>query len=513
MYRLLTSSPDFDVDARQGLRYEWLSYWGNGTISDAVTLCRSMGLDSMTVQMRFELLSRVQRMDATSFLNLMGLKATDRRLAFLCNSAGKTALHFIALQLAQIGWNSAGYVDRLQSWIDIGVSVLQNGADLCSLETVESPTWNHHEDFNREDYITHIPSSKDSHQRTPLLAYLRISPGYLLVDRSNVMLRGLRIWAEMVDKSNLDLRVSGKREADLWKFLGIEEVLPTALSTPKPPLLPLYISGLLYGPSPADWSLACYCRRQVEMYKLQPTPGTFETHSRLPSTISWIPVDHESDEGPWTQKVNKLRYTHVGNLKEVEINLAQEPFVRLVNGCQDDTGAVMLLLQRRSRGRNLSRRAHSQPPGISRREVAYCEAQSSDHHLWLGEYHLCPRDLFWRSGCVADENDCIRIGGSYTQVIDLRMCVENVHKTSLSLQQSSLWQWYSFLTAFESCRLEAVQFERAMAGSETEAGHLDYCPSPEGCRAFRVDKLNVPEELRAYHPSYSQWGYEGEEFE
>jgi hypothetical protein len=495
------AEPDFDAALDNGLRYGWFQYCNTAEVFEGILQNQALKIDARPVQTRFEIASRLEATDAASFLKCIGLDSSDPKLVYLRNSKGKTVLHVIAHHL-RLFWGRDQYGQRIQGWLDLGVSVVKNGADPSSLAERDEESWLTRGEVLEKDTGCPPPpppppciSPKDSHI-TPLLCFLLPRP-YDWRVRADFKgeLIFLRIWTVMMQRAGLDLCHYGAGEYEVWKSLGVGDLswhLDIVSNS-------LRLSEVLYGATPEEWSFGVCHTWSISLYELQQPPGAFPKRPVVPATIAWSPTWTESDEGPWTLIDEKRHKTNNRDIRDL-ITYSTEPFSDLVDACQDDAGVIMLMEHRASRGQSTSTRSYSQPPSLRRRELAYYAAQYSQKHRWLPCYHLCPGAPSWRFGCVDQKHSgesyegYSLLGDGITRnVFHLRSCVKGIHSGCLSIQQSWQWEIYSFLADLAECQDDAACTGRA-------SSHRDDCPWPEGCRDFHVEQLNVPEDLRYYHP-------------
>lgn len=279
MYRIFIGNPGFDADLDNNFRYRWLHYCCDTESLDVILQNLFSGFDSSPVEARFELASRIALLGASGFLRCIGLRPSDRRLASLRNSSGASALHCAARRLWNIAYNGFPS-DELREWLDIGVSVLKNGADPCSIADEEDDRW-----------LTYGPGSRfvgneqEVWQTTPLLDCVNISCWQMKRDGKawlSPTLDTIRVWAEMIQRAGLDLCDYGAKESEVWKSLGVQDyskfqhILTQWYQ-------PTKIEQLVYGSTPTDWSLkTCHFWRHY-VYRLRPPPGGIHGETRSPS--------------------------------------------------------------------------------------------------------------------------------------------------------------------------------------------------------------------------------------
>ncbi|KIW65398.1 hypothetical protein PV04_07661 [Phialophora macrospora] len=502
MYRLFMAESDFDAAIDNGLRYGWLQFCNTAEILEAILQNQACKLDARPVQTRFEIASRLEATDAASFLKCIGLDSSDPKLASLRNSKGKTMIHVVAHHL-RLYWELFDELfdecsQRIEGWLDLGVSVLKNGADPSSLAELEEPWLTCGEILETDTDPPARPPCKSPKGSyiTPLLLVLNIDPNQdgFRFGVPEDKLSHLRLWAAIMQRAGLDLCRYGAGEYEIWKSFGVVDFSQNLGDGSHYQRM----LELLYGATPEQWSFGVCHTWSISLYKLQQPPGAFPKQAVVPLTIAWLPTRMENDEGPWTLVEEKRHVTNDGDVEDLA-RYSPEPFNDLVDAYQDDAGVIMLMQHRASRGRCTRIRSHSQPPSLRQRERAYYAKQNSFAHPWLPCYHLCPGAPSWRFDCLGDDSSEVYqeisiLGDSKPwPVFHVRSCVKGINSGRSSVQQSSLWQSWSFLADIVRCQNYAVYRGRG-------AYHMHDCLWPEVCRDFHVERLNVPEDLRDYHP-------------
>ncbi|EXJ56888.1 hypothetical protein A1O7_07232 [Cladophialophora yegresii CBS 114405] len=465
------AEPDFDVALDNGLRYGWLQFCTTAETMEIILRSQAFALETRPVETRFELASRLESIDAANFLKWVGLNSSDPMLAVLRNSKGKTVLHVIAHHLRIYSAWSDKYSRDIQGWLDLGVTVLKNGADPSSVAEQDGKPWlTSPEILETENGPSPRAPGWSPRETlyTPLLLGLAMIPYYGDFGHPECLkhkLPYLRLWSKMVQCAGLDLCDYGASESEFWRSIV------GRLSDSGSGYTPFKVE-LLYGATPEEWSFQAYHTWSNPLYRLQPPPGAFPESPWVPSTIAWLPTQMEEDEGPWTLVEDKQHITNDGDITDL-IQHSTEPFEDLMDSYQDDAGVIMLMQYSASRRRSTKARSHSEPPCLRRKELGDCERQES-WRWWLPPYHFCPELPSWRFGWT---------GG----------CVKGIHTACSSVQQSRNWHYHSFLAEIADCQNDVV-----CTGSTTY--HHPRCRWPAGCRNFHLERLNVPEDLRDDHP-------------
>ncbi|OAL36124.1 hypothetical protein AYO20_04538 [Fonsecaea nubica] len=467
MYRLILEDPDVDTDMTADddtrvARNLWLRWCTRVEPLEVILQTHFPGFDSRTFEEKFELASRLTHLDATAFLECVGMQAMDPRLASLRNSSGKTVLHCVASRSPE----------RHKDWLDIGLGVLNNGADPSSIAT---------HPFNHDS---------EEWQATPLLDYLQVR-GWESPTDFIPMLHRVHTWAEMIQQAGLDLFQYGVRESGIWRDLGVQ-------APEKREGWKSQVTGLVYGPAPADWSLTIVHHWTIDVYRLHLLPGTFSEEPRLPDTIAWVPTEEERDEGCWIGVERKRRVTEAVDLRQVPF-YQKQPFINIVNDSQDDSGPVMLMEYRASRVTGWTRtRSCSQPPCIGRRALL-----DYDDKVWI-DYHFCLLKSRWRIGGTVRkiEGPPIADFPAATRAVEVRSCLRGAcSDTPTSSLQGWRWKYESFLADIVDCQDESRPHWLGEQNRKSESlRHKFTRDCTQGCGNIDIGRLNVPLSLRPFHP-------------
>ena len=133
MYRLLLEVPDFDLDLDDPKRQcMWLHECETGKCLEMI-LRNELRFFSLSLEARFEIVIQLNHrlIDCARFLDYIGLRHSDPRLASLSCSKGSSVLHYVAKRLGL----SRGF-EEPEAWLDMGVSVLKNDADPSSIAII-----------------------------------------------------------------------------------------------------------------------------------------------------------------------------------------------------------------------------------------------------------------------------------------------------------------------------------------------------------------------------------------
>ncbi|KIW97503.1 uncharacterized protein Z519_01087 [Cladophialophora bantiana CBS 173.52] len=481
MYRLFMADPDFDADLDNSFQYEWLRNCKETESLEVILQNQFSGFDCRPLEMRFELASQLDDIDAAGFLRCVGLQARDRRLASLKNSKGRTVLHCVASNF-----------EKHPEWFHVGLGALENGADPSSVAVIEAGS------YLAPVTVFYPHYYPEGWQVTPLQDLLLVRK-WKWESWFRSAVHKIHTWAEMIQRAGLDLCEYGTKETEIWRSLGVQGSCRSEAQGGE-------MMQLVYGPTPADWSLKICEPWTINVYRLQLPPGAFSDEPRLPTEIVWSPGDGEEDEGPWIHVERKERVMQPVDLRDLVFN-QREPFIDLVDGSQDDSGAIMLMQHKASRVADGRIRSHSQPPRLRRREVSHYKVHFPLRSRWLS-FHLCPADSRWRSGCAEGhfEGPWL-LGGNVEPHVNVRSCFKHASRRPRSVQQTLGWRYFSFLAEIINCQDGASSY--SSPGKLEGLRHTYTRDCPRGCRNVDVGRLNVPQLLRNFHP-FRQHIYEDE---
>jgi hypothetical protein len=479
MYRLFLEAPSFDADLEESeLQYEWLRYCPNMQCLYLILENLHPRFFSLPVEARFDLAVRVRhpevKIKPSDFLKFIGLRQTDQRLASLRSSSGESILHYIA-QFLHSFTRGGLPKEELQGWLDLGVNVLKNGADPSCISRRAL--------YRREE----------GRQSTPFMDALNIEywgvSDYFIYFRS-VTLEIIQIWGGMLQQAGLDLRDCGDKESQVWKSLGIEDYSKINQAD-HPWYHSARVGQLIYGPTPADWSLMICWPISIPIFRLHPPPGAFPQKHNLPTTTIWYPTEEEMNEGPWEVAEERRIQPERRDLRDVIIE-PKKPFEELVDSVQDDLGAIMLMHHRASRPRGSASRSHSQPRSMYHRKAVYGNPtiQESRHRPWLGTCHLCPLDSQWRLGLIS----------RHDSRHDPRSCAKGISNERHSVQESWSWRRHSYLGHIAICQDSDKKHYRSWYSLPRSMSHTATRSCPQGCSKVHLDQIQVPESLRNFHP-------------
>lgn len=288
-YRLFLEAGGYDATLDHSRH--WQNWLLRCTGEGLNIILRHLAPDFLTRPMeeRFELallIGRKSPMKPQGFLGCIGLGPSDPRLPLLKSANGETVLHYI---VHHIGWSphyklyQQSPKDVLQEWFNFGVSILKNGGDPCciiyksDLECILRELG-----FSYEGLISgfHTPTTI-----MPLLVCTRVQQCWSSeIDYLTTMLDIITIWAEMIQEAGLPFYDYGVKESRLWESLGIDHPGFDSNYTK--------VEQLVYGFTPADWSLKVSHSWTVSVYKLCSTliPGAYIEYDSLPNTLIWPPT-------------------------------------------------------------------------------------------------------------------------------------------------------------------------------------------------------------------------------
>ncbi|EXJ67537.1 uncharacterized protein A1O5_09550 [Cladophialophora psammophila CBS 110553] len=348
MYRLFIEAPGFDADLYTSpLRYAWIYGCQSERCLDIILTNQFSGFCRLPLEARFELAVQtgVQScMERAGFLKCIGLGKSDQRLANLRSSGGLTILHYVARRLRTLVTYFSCPYHRITEWFDLGVRVLINGADPYGVAPGDDQS------SVRRFFMNQDVKQEYYWQTTALLdcmgiadfEVLRYAGGWIYTE----MMDALRIWIEMVQKAGLDLCEYGAKESQIWDSLvlrGLEERRRHgSMPVEQDRLESVRVERLVYGPTPADWSLKVSYSQTLYVHKLSLLPGAFGPKSSLPDQIIWFPDEEEETEGNWTIVQKKRLVPAAADLRDL-VPSSCGPFMELLDETQDDSGVIMLM--------------------------------------------------------------------------------------------------------------------------------------------------------------------------
>jgi hypothetical protein len=305
----------------------------------------------------------------------------------------------------------------------------------------------------------------------------------------------------MAGRAGVDLVAYGSREEEAWVSLGIHdprvfEQFPGHFrDVPK-------VEGLLYGPTSAHWSLRLSRGTRHRVFKLQSTPGSFSKESDMPTVISWRPSEEDREEGYWQALNTWCSFT--GHFDLRDSSEAFEPYTELIDGVQDDTGAIMLMQQRFSPNPKTLRRRCGQPPELQRQDTAYLARRTSEHHRWLPPYHFCQFDARWRCDCLECHGAALPwayLSDHARQVVfNGRTCIYRPPFEHFTVQESWRWLEHSFLRDIALCQDRWAPDDSYSSSTSRQMMHTGTRDCPQRCYKIQVGRMKVPEAHWPYHP-------------
>lgn len=443
---------------------------------------------SVPIQRKFDMGMYFPIMDASEALRILGLDASDRRLAILRSTdSGKSMLYHIA-ECLTYSRKSDGIKHR-QSWISLGAEILRNNTDALSVEL--------------DEYLDKGVSIFAWLTMTPLLVCVGAWHWKIYYTKEDLeeALEKVQLWAGMVHQAGIDLCQYGAREAKVWKSLKRYKEKGNGV----PVLEMVTVNQLLFGPTPADWSLVVQARPlRFEILELQDPPGSFPRDQRIPTKVFWGLHDEEEDEGIWRKVAVVTKPSKPMELESAITGILEEEkpfFIEMVDDTQDDAGAISLLQLRADRAsrswgrRTLGPRSNSQPASLHRRNFRkhqfYTRHKSRTSRLWLAHYHRCLFGSKWR----LDHNEPVR----WCHDEDFVKCVwSKTCRLALLVQESFWWKQESFLGLIKRCQ----KYDGLPSDLEwlRARGHNGRPDCPQKCRMVDLEMMHVPEQLKPYHP-------------
>jgi hypothetical protein len=218
VYRLLTSDPDSNTDVMWG----WVGWCRSSADLQSAFQGQSLLLQGLSPQARFEIASKLEFCDTSTFLDCVGLQSDDPTLGQIQNQAGVTALHRVAWGLRRV----LVYPDRddadLKAWLDLGLSLLKNGADPLRAAKNDKSDKLLAELVLMPHGLSSLIDVKEKQVEdawSPLQWFLGLPyVGIHWRSDSRSVLKRLRIWVELLQQAGIEICNYGAKEARLWNL-------------------------------------------------------------------------------------------------------------------------------------------------------------------------------------------------------------------------------------------------------------------------------------------------------
>ena len=464
-YRLFVDSVGIDVDLDPDSDIP--EFWWSIPNKDCVAVIlrnQSIPYHTRPIEERLELASKLSYDHSPdAYLQAVGLLRPDAQLAAAKTKTGWTAMHYVA-EAAE--WAPQEFKT---AWIQLGTQLLEAGADASAIARGQNASF--------------VPRGREK-DVTPLLRYL--SEALLRPNRFHDMLtllQRLHTWISMVQAAGVDLHRYWERENKAWAALGVsqDDYDPTFDNHWREKVcLDPYPTRLIYGALPDAWSLECRNFGFVQTYKLQSPAGSYPRDHHVPDIIAWRPRPQEQDEGLWRPVSKSVLWSEpydamAGYRSHLERQkLRPQRSTRLdirLESAQDDASSIILAERRLSR-RRFPRQRTASVSRHSEFERGDFECEDSK------DYWSRPEDFWWLP-------DSQRLGRR-----------DNTLYYSSVFEQDG-WLKYSFLAAIWACqenRWNHTNEERSNPAHTRRPG------CPWCCDRVRLDKLQVPDSCREYHP-------------
>lgn len=341
-----------------------------------------------------------------SILKWAGLTKITQRFVTSSGRNGATILHKTAGILGYQVHRGFGLRDRrMQSWIAFTKDLLNNGAN---------------------------PSS--SEPDTPLVHLVEVPCLYVIEfsDYVDFLVKGFRLWINILVGAGVDLSAYGAREDELWDQKYPQGLL---LGSACVVLRPIFDTR-----NPSACGVEIRRSQTLKVYELQSTPGAWPSKVCTTLTISWEPDHSEQDEGTWALKSSRTLVSDVLDTQRLISDWDRTTPHLLMDCAQDDCGFIATRVNRRKQACPEQRRASSQPPALSRRALGHDRHVRSQLHQWLPGVHLCPYDMRLRFDCRSETN----YGLYYSRFSVLRYCVQGGSMVESCVQETSLWSYRSW---------------------------------------------------------------------
>jgi hypothetical protein len=364
-----------------------------------------------------------------------------------------SALHHVAKALAQVGFGSD---DVMEGWSQLGVDIIQNGADLFSMKSY----------------------------KTPLLVILdEFAQSYSPI--SDIR-RPLQRWNDILRRANVDLDWYCAREFETWKTLdyGTWKFRSTNYRT---------ITRLVKVKFCHETQSCILVFRDevvIPVMRLRLMPGSFCRSQYPVETICWKPLsEDEKEEGHWS----RVRTLVIRSSLTYDYDPEQEPggwYNKLIDCTQDDNGTLLRMTRSYHDGNHSSKRASSQPPSQRRTRHGDQTLFSSRTHKWLPIYHYCFVRSTWTVSCHL---------WRWQRALEPRLCA--YQKDSDDTEEYPWLGDESFLKEIRNCKYFRDTYSDPL---HPLLRHSHRIGCPQGCDQVDLEQLAKPPVLPRWHPGRNE---------
>jgi hypothetical protein len=357
------------------------------------------------------------------------------------------ALHHVAGVLTRAG---SDFDDSMEGWIQLGVDIIQNGADLFSMRRSRTPL------------LTALVGFSFSGTLTPDIR------------------RPLQRWNDMLRRANVDLEWYCAKESEIWKPLSAG-LWKTRSDTCSTRLVKVKFCHETQSCIPVFQDEVI-----IPVMRLRLMPGSFRGSRDPFETICWDTLSkEEEEEGHWSE----VGCVFIRSSLTCDYDPEQESFgwySKLIDCTQDDNGTLLRMTRSSRNGNSSSKRASSQPPSQRRTRHDDQVLFSSRMHEWLPLYHYCHVQSTWTVSCH-------RVRRQHW--LEPRMCV--YQEDNRDTDRHSWLRETNFLDEIRACKSFRDRYD-ALPYPLLRHSHRTGCP--QGCDQVDLEKLAKPRFLPAWHP-------------
>jgi hypothetical protein len=390
-----------------------------------------------------------------AYTTKIGLSIPELAVVQFPEPGNGSALHHVAEALAE------SPSDVLEGWTQLGVDIIQNGADLFSIKMV--PTGS----------------------STPFLVVLSCLS--MFKSPFSALRQPLQRWNDMLRRANVNLEWYCERESEIWKTLDTESRYWDNRSTTwTTRLIKLKFCRETQSCIPVFRDDAL-----IPVMRLRLVPGSFVRSQYPVETICWGSLSkEEEEEGHWRQVSGVL----IRSSLTYDYDSEQESrcwYSNLIDCTQDDNGTLLRMTRSSRDGNSSNKRASSQPPSQRRTRDDGRFLFSSGLHAWLPPYHYCHVQSTWTVSCHHGRLSSYVDPGVSNEA---RLCV--YQKDNDDIGEHEWLRGTSFLAEIRDCK----SFRRRTRGQPLHPFHSYRTGCPQGCDQVDLEKLARPQYLPRWHP-------------
>jgi hypothetical protein len=403
---------------------------------------------------------------AATYMAKVGLSVSQLAVVRFPEPDNGSALHHVAEALAK-------FPSDLEGWTQLGVDIIQNGADLFSVK------------------MSRRTSS------TPLMVILSVSGSNMGASPFSAIRQPLQRWNDVLRRANVDLECYCARESEIWKTLGTEYRFWTHRST----TCPTWLSKLKFCRETQSCIPVFRDDAFIPIMRLRLIPGSFIGSQYPIETICWSSLSREEEEeGHW----RRVRRVVIRSSLTYDYDPKQESrcwYSKLIDCTQDDNGTLLRMTRPSRNGNGSNKRASSQPPSQRRTRDDGQNLFSSRLHAWLPPYHYCHVRSTWTVSC---HHGHLRNWQDPSVSNEARLCVYQKDNEDIDIGEHEWLEGANFLVEIRDCK----SFRRR----KTFLGQLDRPLHPlhsyrtgcsQGCDQIDLEKLAKlakPHYLPRWHP-------------